>query len=62
MDGRDIHPVQRAVEVDSKRKRALVPTLLHLEVEVSASDLRMVLEAVTPIPAVIIASIKFSTI
>ena len=62
MDGRDIHPVQRAVEVDSKRKRALVPTHLHLKVEASATDLRLQVDSVTPIPAVIIASIKFSTI
>ena len=47
MVGLDIHPAQRAVEVDSKQKRAPVTTLLHLEVEVSATDRRMILEAVT---------------
>ena len=54
MDGLDIHPAQRPVEVDSKQKHGLVTTLLHLEVEVSAPDRRMILEAVTLTHVVVI--------
>ena len=51
MDGQDIHPAQRAVELDIKQELAHVPTQLHLEAEVSAADCRIIQEAVTLIHA-----------